>query len=205
MPRAVSKKLKVVDVAENEAVEEKVEEPKTDAQEMTSIKEEIESTEAPTKPTEPVIMKTKRKAKAKPKPKPIEETPIEETPIEETPIQDIEETPEVSQKVRREKAKYMREYRKIPSDNERAVLQELDQQKEEKIKSKQVDKPEASKPKTIERSIEKTAKIIKVAPDYNSIPEDIIEKLIKKRQTTVKEQRQVKRTGKIKKCASNIA
>ena len=79
-------------------------------------------------------MKHKRKTKAEPKPKPIEEAPTEETPIEETPkVQDIEETPPqyVSQKVKREKAKYMREYRKDASENERALLQELNQLKEE--------------------------------------------------------------------------
>ena len=48
-------------------------------------------------------MKPKRKAKAKPKPK----------PVEEESIKDIEETPEVSQKMKRDKAKYTREYKKI--------------------------------------------------------------------------------------------
>lgn len=119
MVKLVAKKLKVVDVVENEAVEEKVEEVKTDAQEMTSIKEKIEYLEPP---TEPVIMKPKRqaKAKAKAKMKAIEEIKEEIGEeqivyIEETSSQkeDIEEAPkEISQKVKREKAKYMREYRK---------------------------------------------------------------------------------------------
>ena len=63
-------------------------------------------------------MKPKRKAKTNPKPKPIEETPTEET----LEIQDIEETPEVSQQVKREKAKYMREYRTNSRENERHLL-----------------------------------------------------------------------------------
>ena len=66
MVKVVAKKLEVVDVAQNEAVEEQTEEEKTDAQEMTTIKEEIESTEAP---TEPVIMKPKRNRKRKRKQK----------------------------------------------------------------------------------------------------------------------------------------
>ena len=56
----------------------------------------------------------------------------------------------------------------------------------------------------IERILEKPANVIKEAPDYANTPEDIIENLIKQRQSTVKEQRQVKRTEKIEKITSNI-
>ena len=63
MPRVVANKLKVIDVPENDVVEEKTEEVQTAAEEMTSIKEEIECIE----PSEPVVMKPKRKSK------PIEE------------------------------------------------------------------------------------------------------------------------------------
>ena len=44
--------------------------------------------------------------------------------------------------------------------------------------------------------LEKPAKIIKEPPAYANLPEDMIESLIKKRQATVKEQRQVKITEK---------
>ena len=39
---------------------------------------------------------------------------------------------------------------------------------------------------------------MKEAHDYDNIPEDIIQILIKTRQTSMKEQRQVKRTEKMK-------
>ena len=53
----------------------------------------------------------------------------------EEPIKDIEETPEISQKVKREKATYMREYRKSFSENDRTASGELDELKQETIKN----------------------------------------------------------------------
>ena len=74
----------------------------------------------------------------------------------------------------------MGEYRNISSWNERKLLQKLNQLKEEnKNKTRN-----NTRTKNIERIIEKPAKIIKEPPDYANIPEDIIENLIKKRQTT---------------------
>ena len=75
----------------------------------------------------------------------------------------------------------MRGYRNISSGNERALLQEINQLEEEKIKSK----PDPSEPTNIEIRIEKLAKIIKETHDYEHFPEDIIQNLIKTRQTSM--------------------
>ena len=51
----------------------------------------------------------------------------------------------------------------------------------------------------IERIIEKEPRIIKESPDYNNIPEEIIQAEIKKRQTTAKEARLNKKHESVKK------
>ena len=48
-------------------------------------------------------------------------------------------------------------------------------------------------------------KIIKEAPNYDNIPEEIIEREIKKRQTTAKEVRLNKKLETVKKLSMNIA
>ena len=89
----------------------------------------------------------------------------------------------------------MRQYRKIASNTEQQLLKELNELKEQKLKSISIDKPEPEL-KFIGRTIEKPAKVMKETPEYANIPEDIIDNLIKTRLTTAKEQRQAKRTEK---------
>ena len=60
-------------------------------------------------------------------------------------------------------------------------------------------------PHVIERVIEKEPKIIKQDPDYNNIPEEIIQREIKKRQITQKEQRMNMRMENNKRLSMNIA
>ena len=62
------------------------------------------------------------------------------------------------------------------------------------IKTKIIDKIaenpiEIQQPKNIERIVEKPPRIIKDPPDYNNIPEEIIQKEIYKRQENLKQQR----------------
>ena len=59
-------------------------------------------------------------------------------------------------------------------------------------------------PRVIERIIEKD-RIIKQDPDYNNIPEEIIQAEIKKRQITAKEARMNKQMESVKKLSMNIA
>ena len=92
----------------------------------------------------------------------------------------------------------MRQYRKIASNTEQQLLKELNELKEEKLKSISSDKPEPE-PKFIDIMIEKPAKVIKETPDYANIPEGVIGSLIDQGQSAIKEQRQVKRKEKIKK------
>jgi len=54
------------------------------------------------------------------------------------------------------------------------------------------------KPRIIERIIEKEPKIIKEAPDYNNIPEEIILKEFRQRQVTQRENKQIKRQENMK-------
>ena len=71
---------------------------------------------------------------------------------------------------------------------------------------------EIQQPKNIERIVEKpsrivekTPRIIKEPPDYNNIPEEIIQKEIYKRQENLKQQRIIKQQQRLQKLTMNIA
>ena len=197
MPR-VGKKLKVVEVSEkceNETFEEKTAESITDAQELTTIKEEIENEE-----------KIENKIEEK----------MEEVKEE---IQDIEEVAKPDRK--KKSAEYMREYRKVKQAEQKKMKEDLKQKTEmiekisetpverfsrgESLDTHGVERPVEKQPQIIERIIEKEPKTIKEAPDYNNIPEEIILKEIRKRQVSASEQRQNRKKESMNKLKMNIA
>ena len=188
MPRA--SKLKVINLKDETVVE-------TVVQEMTAI--EDQSVETPTEPIEqpieepiespiePVVMKTKVKAKAKATKdiEPVVETVVEPVveplveplvePIVEPVVKQMVECPRCLRKLTPKGLQYSH---KCPADK--------------------VVKPEPA-PRIIERIIEKEPRIIREKPDYNNIPEEIIQNEIRKRQTSQKEQRAIKKEQSMKK------
>ena len=186
MPKT-GKKLKVVEISkknENQVAEEKPAGSITDAQELTMIKEEIEK-------EEPIIKEE------------IKEENIEkqvETPVE-TSLEELKTDK------KKKSAEYMREYRKVKQAEQKKLKEDLKQKTEiiENIVEKPTKTPIEKQPQIVERIIEKAPRIIKEAPDYNNIPEEIILKEIRKRQVTQKEQRQTIRQENMKRIAMNIA
>jgi hypothetical protein len=69
------------------------------------------------------------------------------------------------------------------------------------IIEKYIEKPA----QVIERIIHKEPRIIKEAPNYDNIPEEIIQREIKKRQTTAKDIRIEKKQQSMKNLSMNIA
>ena len=98
---------------------------------------------------------------------------------------------------------------KKPRAKPKAKVKEEAKEVVEEVKPKEVE------PKIIEKYVEKQIpKIIKIAkepkiirepPDYNNIPEEIIQREIKKRQVTAKETRMNMRMENTKRLSMNIA
>ena len=202
MPRA--SKLKVINIKDETVVESTV-------QEMTAINEEIETPIEPIEqplvrfsansggveqPIEAVVMKTRTRAKAKAKAiknvetvtesvtesavEPVVEAVVEAV-VEPTVVKQLVECPRCLKKLTPKGLQYSH---KCPADK--------------------VVKPEPQ-PRIIERIIEKEPRIIREKPDYNNIPEEIIQNEIRKRQTSQKEQRAIKKEQSMKQLTMNIA
>ena len=195
MPKA--SKLKVINIKDETVVESTV-------QEMTAISEEIETPIEPIEqplerfsansggveqPIEAVVMKTRTRAKAKAKAiknvetvtEPVVEAVVEPTIVEPTVVKQLVECPRCLRKLTPKGLQYSH---KCPADK--------------------VVKPEPQ-PRIIERIIEKEPRIIREKPDYNNIPEEIIQNEIRKRQTSQKEQRAIKKEQSMKQLTMNIA
>ena len=191
MPRGVSK-LKVVDVKNGQVIETQT----------VAVPAETPPAEEIQPPAEPVVMK-KPRAKAKSKAKQVEppvETPAPGLTPMETPPPAVEvaavpavETPAPAPVV--EASAPVEAKPKVKTTKPRAKKKEVNPTIIEKYVEKQI-------PKIIKISKDK---IIKEPPDYNNIPEEIIEREIKKRQTTAKEVRLNKKLETVKKLSMNIA
>ena len=99
----------------------------------------------------------------------------------------------------------MKKYRKQKQEENKKIKEDLNN-----IKTKIIDKIaenpiEIQPPKIIERIVEKPPRIIKELPDYNNIPEEIIQKEIYKRQENLKQQRIIKQQQRLQKLTMNIA
>ena len=117
-----------------------------------------------------------KKPRAKPKAKAIKEEPVKEEPVKEEPVKEEEV--------------------KVKTTKPKAKKKEVEQPKIiEKYVEKQI-------PKIIKISKDK---IIREPPDYNNIPEEIIQREIKKRQVTAKETRMNMRMENTKRLSMNIA
>ena len=213
MPKA-GKKLKVVDISDNAVAEEKQEESITDAQELTTIKEEIKEEENIETQVETSV-----------------ETQVEapiETPLEELKPDNPEwiafqgnDNPEgiafQGNNKKKKSAEYMKGYRKIKQEEQKKLKEDL------KHKTEIIEQI-AVEPKIIEKNIEKEVilekprakprpkKVVLETPtteapavDYNNIPEEIILKEIRKRQVSQRENKQIKRQENMKKLTMNIA
>ena len=206
MPKG--KKLKVVDI-QNEEVIETVEQP----------------TETP---TEPVVMKQpKARVKSKAKNKSVEILQVARFPTVEEEIKEVAKE-EVVKEERfsqgetlnskgvepQEVVKAKKEIEKVQCPRCNKMLTAKGLQYSHKCPYDKIVKPEPTpqiiekyiekSPRVIERIIEKD-RIIKQDPDYNNIPEEIIEQEIKKRQITAKEARMNKQMESVKKLSVNIA
>ena len=101
-----------------------------------------------------------------------------------------------------------KKYRKQKQEENKKIKEDLNN-----IKTKIIDKIaenpiEIQQPKIVEkqpRIAEKTRRIITEPPDYNSIPEEIIQKEIYKRQENLKQQRIIKQQQRLQKLTMNIA
>ncbi len=99
----------------------------------------------------------------------------------------------------------MKKYRMKKQEENNKIKEDLNN-----IKTKIIDKiaenpKEIQQPKIIERIVEKPPRIIKEPPDYNNIPEEIIQKEIYKRQENLKQQRIIKQQQRLQKLTMNIA
>lgn len=125
---------------------------------------------------------------------------------------------------KKKSAEYMKEYRKIKQEEQKKLKEDLKHKTEiiEKIAEKPIDKPE---PQIIERIIEKEVIVQKPRaksiarpkkvviespiqekePDYNNIPEEIIQKEIRKRQVSTLEMKRMKKKESMDKLKMNIA
>jgi hypothetical protein len=206
MPKA-GKKLKVVDISDNAVAEEKQEESITDAQELTTIKEEIKEEENIETPVETSV-----------------ETPAEtqvetqvETPLEELQPDNPEGIAFQGNNKKKKSAEYMKGYRKIKQEEQKKLKEDLKHKTEiieqiavepkiiEKIIEKEVilEKPRAKpRPKKV---VLETPTTEAPAVDYNNIPEEIILKEIRKRQVSASEQRQNRKKESMNKLKMNIA
>ena len=205
MPRGVSK-LKVVDVKNGQVIETQTVAVPTETPPAEEIQPPAEEIQPPAEeiqpPAEPVVMK-KPRAKAKSKAKQVEppvETPAPGLTPMETPPPTVEvaavpavETPAPAPVV--EASAPVEAKPKVKTTKPRAKKKEVNPTIIEKYVEKQI-------PKIIKISKDK---IIKEPPDYNNIPEEIIEREIKKRQTTAKEVRLNKKLETVKKLSMNIA
>ena len=208
MPRGVSK-LKVVDVKNGQVIETQTVAVPTETPPAEEIQPPAEEIQPPAEeiqpPAESVVMK-KPRAKAKSKAKQVEppvETPAPGLTPMETPPPAVEvaavpavETPAVEASAPVVEASAPVEAKpKVKTTKPRAKKKEVNPTIIEKYVEKQI-------PKIIKISKDK---IIKEAPNYDNIPEEIIEREIKKRQTTAKEVRLNKKLETVKKLSMNIA
>ena len=230
MPKG--KKLKVVDI-QNEEVIETVEQPTTETATEPAETIETPSAEASTnereEPTEPVLMK-KARAKPKSKNKSVDILQVARFPtVEEEVNEEVNEEPKEEPKEERfsqgetlnskgvepkEVVKTKKEIEKVACPRCNKMLTAKGLQYSHKCPADKIVKPEPTpqiiekyiekSPRVIERIIEKD-RIIKQDPDYNNIPEEIIQAEIKKRQITAKEARMNKQMESVKKLSMNIA
>ena len=124
--------------------------------------------------------------------------------------QEIENEEKIEEKIekpdkKKVNAEYMKKYRKQKQEENKKIKEDLNN-----IKTKIIDKIaenpiEIQQPKIIERIVEKPPRIIKEPPDYNNIPEEIIQKEIYKRQENLKQQRIIKQQQRLQKLTMNIA
>ena len=217
MPKG--KKLKIVDI-QNEEVIETVEQPTETPTETAAMIETVEQPPVET-PTEPVVMKQpKARVKSKAKNKSVDILQVARFPtVEEEVNEEVNEEPkeepnEEPKEEPKEVVKTKKEIEKVKCPRCNKMLTAKGLQYSHKCPADKIVKPEPApqiiekyiekSPRVIERIIEKD-RIIKQDPDYNNIPEEIIQAEIKKRQITAKEARMNKQMETVKKLSMNIA
>lgn len=114
----------------------------------------------------------------------------------------IEEKPD-KKKINNE---YMKNYRIKKQAENKKIKEDLNNIKNKIVEKVIEEKPlEIKAPKNIKKTIIKSPKPIKEVPNYDSIPEEIIQKEIYKRQENLKQQRIINKQEKLQKLIMNIA